>query len=88
MIPEVLSFLRIMSAMYVCTSLFEDSKCLQTYTAAVSVYTESGRMKTDIYLIGLVESPQISRRFSNTFELTLKVCTSGCVYFAIFVENC
>ena len=65
MIPEVLSFLRIMSAMYVCTSLFEDSKCLQTYAAAVSVYTESGRMKTDIYLIGLVESPQISQRFSN-----------------------
>ena len=54
-----------MSAMYVCTNLFEDSKCLQTYAAAVSVYTGSGRMKTDIYLIGLVESPQISRRFSN-----------------------
>ena len=36
MIPEVLSFPSIMSAMYVCTNLFEDSKCLQTYVAAVS----------------------------------------------------
>lgn len=26
--------------------------------------------------------------FPTSFELTLKVCTNGCVYFAIFVEHC
>ena len=41
---EVLSFLWIMSAMYVCMYESGDCKCLQTYAAAVSIYTGSGTM--------------------------------------------